>query len=306
MERNEREVTPEIRRKALEILYSNRHDALRDVEKLLGVGESYVTLHEIAHRLGITYYRLKYLLQRDYLRQREKVERTEKKEAASMPGSVVVSQKLGFHIWLPAGWTVTSEDDDIEDASEGMQNWYDQWCKLSKKEKLKFAYQSFLERYPIVGVSFKEFAQSADERITEEDQRLQGEVRLKKKQGSQVGYWQAELREKGQDDPLSIEVIKFHFRQSMSSLELYYAEKPGEENVRNVSRPTTRKDLTIDSMEAVKAYYLWREEDNAQFATYLTDGLVGWAIDCWSTLSDELSLRPLFHRIVNSFSRVQM
>jgi len=275
----------------------------------------------LACQLGITSSQLMYLHQRKYLGKREQEERTARKEVALMPGSVVTSQKLGFSIWLPDRWQVTSENNDIQDMSEGIEEEYAQWGKYSKKEKLKIAYQSFVRNAtpPLVpgipqvlptGLK-EEFAEEdADERIAEYDRRLQAVLRSKKKKGSQVGYWSASPREKGEEDPLLIEVIKFHFREPLSSLELYNSENPG--HVSNVNRPATRKDLIIDGMQAVKAYYTWRdswvgdkrEPGDEQFATYLTEGLVGWTIDCWYTQSDRLMPRSLFHRIVSSFHRI--
>ncbi len=97
----------------------------------------------------------------------------------------------------------------------------------------------------------------------------------------------------------------------MTSLELYYAEQPNPQSIGSSSRPSERKDLDIDGMHAVKAYYkFWDSKDTERigdtlFATYLTDGLAGWRIDCWCEPENEPKLRPLFHRVVSTFFRIK-
>jgi len=116
MDLEENKLPAEVRSRALEMLSSKGKHAIKDVEKLLGLG-TWWGMDELARRLGITRYKLKYVLARDYFLAREKDERIAKEAAASIQGEVVMSQELGFRIWLPNGWKATQENDDVEDVS---------------------------------------------------------------------------------------------------------------------------------------------------------------------------------------------
>lgn len=88
----------------------------------------------------------------------------------------------------------------------------------------------------------------------------------------------------------------------MTVVELYKAEKPEVDNLLSGIRP--KQTFTVDGMEAVRFYCLWRDIESAQFATYAVDGLAGWVIDCRSNANDDFRLRPLFQRIISSFHRL--
>ncbi|MFA4837303.1 MAG: hypothetical protein WC749_14705 [Dehalococcoidia bacterium] len=309
-----------MRNAALEIIQSGAPDSFQKVSQLLGHDDknSFLSNYQMANMLGVTGYHLKYLFRRNWLKSHGREVRQAEKSAKVVPGRKLASDLLGFSIWLPADWDVVHEDNVTEDLIESMQKRVDQWNKYSETEKTENVH-AFLVSLPLDNyvddetsadlVAYPKYV--IDRGFVEWN--IKERLRLKRKQGTRVGSWVADphLKRGDEDDSIWIEVVKFGLREPMTSLELYYAEKPSEQSIGRSSRPATRKDLVIDGMHTAKAYYdLWDQKDNerigaALFATYFTDGLNGWAIDCWCEPHEAHKLRPLFHRIVSSFSRTK-
>ncbi|NWF77077.1 MAG: hypothetical protein HXY36_00500 [Chloroflexi bacterium] len=92
--------------------------------------------------LGVSYYRLQYLLERNYLREKQRRLIIARKEAMSMPGRIVTSRKLRFSCWLPDGWRVDSEDDSVTDLSGETQSQYEEWLSSLEQRDLRKEYLS--------------------------------------------------------------------------------------------------------------------------------------------------------------------
>jgi len=294
-------ITPEIRREALQILSSGKPNAYAEIEKLLGCAPQLsIPGKEMARLLGISYYRLQYLLDRNYLREKQKRLTIARGEATSVAGRIVASQKLKFCCWLPNGWCVDCEDESVTNLSEEVQSRYKEWLSSLERRDLRKEYLSLQKQLQGALVPFDQFAESVNLDIESKKQAWQDRLAAKIRQGFQVGYWSASSGET--QELAAVEVTKFHFRQGMTAVELYKAEKPEPDDLSSGTRP--RQTFAVDGMEAVRFYCLWRDTDNAQFSTYAVDGLTGWVIDCWSNLDDPFRLRPLFQRIVSTFHRL--
>ncbi len=101
---------PEIRHKALEMLRSRGHGALREVEELLG-WESSIGMFQslMAKKLGITIWQLSYMLSRDKLQKDAKERRIAEKKARNIDYKIYTSSKLKFSITFPVDWRVTTD-----------------------------------------------------------------------------------------------------------------------------------------------------------------------------------------------------
>jgi len=298
---DERAITSEIRRKAVEILGSGEPGAYGEVERLLGrKSQVRITGKVMARLLRITYYHLQYLLYRNDLRREEKRLRAARKEAAPMLGRVVTSQELEFSLWLPACWHVDSEDNSVIDLGEEAQSRYKEWLSFLEHRDFKKEYRSLRKELGDTIIPFEEFMRNENREIEFRNERWQEKLLVKMGQGFQVGYWSA-ISSEEEALPL-VEVVKFHFREPMTSVEFYKAEKPEHDNLSSGNRP--KQTFTVDGIEAIRFYCIWRGGDDAQFSTYMAHGLVGWAIDCWRKVEDHFSLRPLFQQVVSSFHRL--
>ena len=112
----------EIRHKAMEILRSGKQNAYGEVEKLLGWERDFgMRMDDMACQLGITYHQLRYLCGQAWYQQHDKQVRAADKKTKEIPGATVVSDSLGFSIWLPGGWLVDDWDSGVEDVSEWAQ-----------------------------------------------------------------------------------------------------------------------------------------------------------------------------------------
>lgn len=324
-------VESKIREKAMQILLSGRSGKLQEIEKLLGI-EANTTMPEIAAKLAMTEYQLKYRLNRDWNRQQTKEKKAEEGKVKAMDGATIFCQLLKFSIWLPKYWQFEVENNEVEDLSESFKWRYEEWQKSCASLNMKELYESirfdgylyeyvtfdvpwdgrdgstwFFPREEVNGnvLPFELFMQRMNETKEEKDSLWQEKLSMKLKQGWQVGYFSASPKNGDGESELQVEVTKFSFREPLSSLELYYAEKPEKENISQI--PTRRdKKWTIDGMAAIKAYYIWNigGEEPCQFSSYLADGSDGWAIDCWSPKEKRHILRPLFHKIISSFRRI--
>lgn len=303
-----------VRKEAMEILKSDQQNKFEEASKLLGHNDDneIMSYYQMASMLGVTNDHLKYLVSKEWRSKEAKQVREAKILVQGILGETITSTILGFEIWLPKNWKVTGENTDIKNLGEEIQIQYDRWAKLSEDRKLKMIPDFSLPRLPIENIPAELFDRDTNTQVVFMEWNLKEMLRLKRKQGMQVGSWIADPCQNNENETIWIEVVKFGLRETMTSEELYYAEKPSEQSICGSSRPAARKDLVIDDMHAVKAYYEFLDPKDSKlpivpalFVTYLTDGLIGWAIHCWCEPNETSKLRPLFHRVVSSFRRIK-
>lgn len=100
---------PEIRQKAMEILQRQGRN-WSEVRKLVRrEGDGYITIKQVAQRLGISNSKLNYMIARDYLREKKKQGKLAKKDAENIEFTSYTSSLLKFSISFPLEWRVTTD-----------------------------------------------------------------------------------------------------------------------------------------------------------------------------------------------------
>jgi len=273
---------PEIRHKALEMLRSRGHRALREVEELLG-WESSIGMFQshMDRKLGVTIWQLQYMLFRDKLQKDAKERRIAEKKARNIDYKIYTSSKLKFSIAFPADWRVTT---DVL------------WAELDGIT-LEQAYAAFSKMFPDSVKSMEDYKRERDEL----------EAQRSKSTQMELGLFQAILH--NSEDDLSVEVTKLEFTKPRTAIELYESDKPPEEQVPIGNRPS--KGINLDGLHGVKYYYVFNTGETNKmwempkfFNVYLTENKVGWIISCSCKEGAFKNYKPVFESIISSFQRI--
>ncbi len=299
----------EVRAEALQLLRSKGRVALNEVERLLGWEKPFgMTNHQMAQKLGITEGQLKYLLHRDYLREKAKERRIAESDTKKIAFVTHTSHKLRFSISLPENWRVIT---DTHEWSQLAQEYLEYLLrsKSGKKPTRFLAYARVSDDGRIRPLTDFEERLVAKEEY--EDRKVNAEQHARLEQMA-TGLFQAELPD--HKDEVFVEVTKLRLDGPLTAHDLYQLDKHLPEEVPWGSRPN--KGIVVDGLSGVVYYYMMRYDDSPQdepvfFNVYLADSLEGWILSCQCRYGDFYfktftKYKPIFRHIISSFKRLRI
>lgn len=300
---------PAVRHRALELLRAYGHQAIKDVEKMLG-WESHIRMpgHRMAQLLGITKDKLRYMLNRTELKKKAKERRLAEKEARHVTFTTYTSNNFKFTISFPSDWRVTTDTLWAEGKNISPEQFYEAIQKKLQASGLSI--DDTGSRIDHQKAKKEITAEEAYQKLLEKDVyewRLQ---RQRQKGESEAELHQMELgiftvSSSDSENSPNVDITKLRLTKSMTALDLYEMDKPLSEHALTGNR--SKWGIDVDGLHGEKYYYIpaicdiWLPKF---LNVYLTDSDEGWIISCSCKADAFNHYKAVFERIINSFRRI--
>lgn len=299
----------EARAEALKLLHSKGGAAFIEVERLLGWNNTFcMTHHEMAQRLDITYGQLRYLLQRDYRREKAQEQRIAENGAKKTTYITQTSHNLTFSILLPEKWRVITDTHNLLRPAQE----YLEVILRSKPEnrpvRSRACFHLADDGRPRPLTEYEE-KQTAKTEYEERKEAAQRRARLER---MATGFFQAEPIEN--KDQAFLEITKLQLDGRLTAVDLYKLDKFLPEQVAWGNHP--KEGMVVDGLTGVIYYYTMRASNSPQeepvfFNVYLAYDLEGWILSCQCQYGDPhfktfTQYKPMFKRIISSFKRLHI
>lgn len=299
----------EARTEALKLLRSKGAVALNKVQKLLGwEGSIGMGQREMAQRLGITVGQLRYLLNRDYLRKKDKERRIAECDAEKIAFVTYTSHKHRFSISLPENWRVIT---DTYEWSRLAQEYLEHVSQSKPGKKPgRFLGYSRISEAGLIG-KLTDFVERLVAKEEYERRKANAEQHARLEQMA-TGLFQAERPD--HKDEAFVEVTKLQLDGPLTALNLYELDKCLPEEVAWGNRP--KNGIVVDGLTGIVYYHMLHYDYSPQdepvfFNVYLADGLEGWILSCQCRYGEPYfktfkRYKPMFKRIISSFKRLRI